>query len=70
MPRPKAGVTPVRNIRIGEKLWRAAQQSARSQGQTLTAVIERALVDYVAEHPVSPAAPDGAGEPGQQVEQP
>lgn len=60
MPRPKTGVTPVRNIRIGEDLWRSAQASARDQGETLTAVIERALTAYVAEHP---AAADASSAP-------
>lgn len=48
--RPKTGVTPVRNIRIGEELWRSAQAAAAAHGETLTAVIERALVAYVKAH--------------------
>lgn len=50
MPRPKTGVTPVRNIRVAEDLWRPAQHAAKDRGETLTAVIERALRRYVAEH--------------------
>ncbi len=40
----------MRNIRIGEELWRAAQAAAADHNETLTAVIERALVAYVAKH--------------------
>jgi hypothetical protein len=50
MARPKTGVTPVRNIRIGEDLWRAAQVAAADHDETVTAVIERALTDYVKKH--------------------
>ena len=50
MARPKTGVTPVRNIRIAEDLWRAAQAAAKDRDEPLTAVIERALRRYVADH--------------------
>jgi|GEM_PF-1380517 len=50
MPRPATGVTPVRNIRIGDQLWHAAQAAARDREETLTAVIERALRKYVTDH--------------------
>ena len=50
MPRPKTGVTPIRNIRIAEGLWRAAQAAAADHDETLTAVIERALRRYVTAH--------------------
>lgn len=50
MPRPATGVTPVRNIRIGDQLWHAAQDVAKARGETLTAAIERALRKYVADH--------------------
>jgi hypothetical protein len=47
VPRPKTGVTPVRNVRIAEQLWRDAQAAAALRGETMTAVIERALRRYV-----------------------
>lgn len=48
MARPKTGVTPVRNIRVAEDLWRAAQAEAERRGETLTDAIVRALQRYVA----------------------
>lgn len=47
MPRPKTGVTPVRNVRVATELWEAALAKARETGETITAVIVRALDDYV-----------------------
>ena len=47
MPRPKTGVTPVRNIRVPEELWRAAQAEAERRGETLTEAIIAALQRYV-----------------------
>lgn len=50
MPRPKTGVTPVRNVRVPDELWHAAQAAAEERKETLTAVIQRALQRYVREH--------------------
>jgi hypothetical protein len=47
MGRPKTGVTPVRNIRVAEELWRSAQAEAEARGETLTDAIVRALQRYV-----------------------
>jgi hypothetical protein len=48
MARPKTGITPVRNVRISDDLWHPALAAARAQGDTITAVIERALRRYLA----------------------
>jgi hypothetical protein len=55
--RPRTGVTPKRNIRIGE-VWDAAAALAATRGETMTAVIERALRRYLRSKPPR----DGAGE--------
>jgi hypothetical protein len=44
--RPRTGVTPKRNIRIGE-VWDQAADLARARGESMTAVVERALKHYV-----------------------
>ena len=48
MPRPATGLTPVRNIRVADNLWRAAQAKAKREGRTLTDVITAYLRRYVA----------------------
>ena len=47
--RPRTGVTPKRNIRVGQ-IWDDAARIAADRGETMTAVIERALQRYVARH--------------------
>lgn len=42
--RPK---TPHRTIRVPEPLWKSAQAKAAERGETVTAVILRALERYV-----------------------
>jgi hypothetical protein len=48
MPRPATGTTPVRNIRVADNLWHAAQDKARREGRTLTEVITAYLRRYAA----------------------
>lgn len=40
------GVTPKRNIRVGQ-VWDDAAALAAARGETMTAVVERALKHYV-----------------------
>ena len=47
--RPRTGVTPKRNIRVGT-IWDTAAEIAASRGETMTAVVERALQRYVSRH--------------------
>lgn len=49
----KTVTTPVRNVRVAEGLWRAAQAKAAAEGRTLTDVIVTALHRYVS----TPAKP-------------
>ena len=53
MTEPVAGKpkTPVRGVRISSVLWDAAKTKAASQGETVTAVIVRALTLYVHQPP-------------------
>lgn len=53
MARPKTGVTPKRNVRVPDPLWKAATEKAKEEGRTITDVIVTALHRYVA----SPAKP-------------
>ncbi len=48
--RPATGKTPLRNVRIADALWHPARDAAEANGETVTAVIERALRRYVADH--------------------
>lgn len=50
MARPRTGVTPVRNLRVSDDVWERALAIARRNGETITAVIVRALEAYIAKH--------------------
>lgn len=56
VPRPATGETPVRNVRVAEKLWRAAQAKAKAENRTLTDVIVAYLRRYVSTPPREPRA--------------
>lgn len=43
-------VTKIRNIRVDDALWREAQRIASERRETLTAILRRALVEYVEQH--------------------
>ncbi len=58
MARPKSGVTPVRNVRVPDGLWRAAQAKAAEEQTTLTDVILTALHRYVSTPPKPPVNTD------------
>lgn len=47
--RPATGVTPKRNIRIGQ-VWDDAAAIAAARGETMTAVVERGLERYIQRH--------------------
>lgn len=61
MARPKTGTTPVRNVRVPDGLWHAAQEKAAAEGKTLTEVILSALHRYVST-PAKAAAEDSPDE--------
>ncbi|GGO92584.1 hypothetical protein GCM10011584_29300 [Nocardioides phosphati] len=48
---PNQPKTPNRVVRVPDELWRAAQRVAADRGETLAAVIRRALEKYVRDHP-------------------
>ena len=43
-------VTKLRNLRVDEKLWAEAKRIADERRETLSAVMKRALVEYVEKH--------------------
>jgi len=43
-------VTKLRNIRVDQGLWDEAKRIATERRETLSAVIKRALVEYVERH--------------------
>ena len=43
-------VTKLRNVRVDDDLWRDAKKIAADRRETLSAVIKRALVEYVEKH--------------------
>lgn len=43
-------VTKLRNLRVDEDLWREAKRIADDRRETLSAVMKRALVEYVEQH--------------------
>lgn len=48
VPRPATGQTPLRTIRVPDRLWQAAREKAKREGRTLTDVIVGFLHRYVA----------------------
>ena len=48
---PNQPATPNRTVRVPDELWDAAKRVAADRDETVTAVIIRALVRYVREHP-------------------
>lgn len=55
MARPKTGETPKHNVRVPDPLWKAATGKAKTEGRTITDVINAALHRYVASPPKSSA---------------
>lgn len=45
--RPATGQTPTRSVRVGD-VWDRARAKAEASGETMTAVITRALEAYIA----------------------
>ena len=43
-------VTKLRNVRVDDRLWDAAKRIATARRETLSAVIKRALLEYVEKH--------------------
>lgn len=52
--------TKLRNIRVDDALWREAMRIAAERRETLSAVIKRALVEYVEKHGGDTRRPDGS----------
>jgi hypothetical protein len=48
---PNQPKTPKHGVRVPDELWEAAKRAASDNGETLTAVILRALKRYVRDHP-------------------
>lgn len=46
--RPATGQTPTRSVRVGD-VWDRAREIAAQRGETMTAVITRALEAYILE---------------------
>lgn len=44
---PNQPKTPKRSVRVPDGLWEAAKAKAKSRGESVTAVIVRALKEYV-----------------------
>ncbi|HLK77204.1 MAG TPA: hypothetical protein VKU77_26580 [Streptosporangiaceae bacterium] len=47
MPRPKTGETPIRHVRVEDRLWTQIGDIAREQGRSVTSVVIDALKRYV-----------------------
>jgi predicted transcriptional regulator len=43
-------VTKLRNVRVDDDLWTEAKRIAAERRETLSAVVKRALVEYVERH--------------------
>jgi hypothetical protein len=51
MGRPATGKTPLRNVRVPDRLWQEAKTKAAAEGRTITDVIVSALHRYVSARP-------------------
>ncbi len=50
VPRPRTGETPIRHVRVPEKIWGEIGRIAREEGRTVTAVVLDALTRHLAWH--------------------
>ncbi len=50
VPRPATGKTPIRNFRIRSEVYDPARRIADARGDSLTDVVERALIAYAKRH--------------------
>jgi len=41
------GQTPSRNVRVEDEIWKPAAAAAKANGENLSVVIRRALIQYV-----------------------
>jgi hypothetical protein len=46
---PTTGTSPIRHVRVPEHLWQAAKEKAAALGESVGAVVNRGLREYVAE---------------------
>lgn len=44
------GTTPSRNVRVEDEIWETAAAAAKANGENLSVVIRRALIQYVKEN--------------------
>jgi hypothetical protein len=54
VPRPATGETPIRHVRIADKVWDEISQIAHDEGRTVTAVVLDALNRYLTWHKRQP----------------
>ena len=47
VPRPRTGETPIRHVRVADRLWSQVGEIAREQGRSVSAVVIDALRRYV-----------------------
>ena len=50
VPRPKTGETPIRHVRVPDRLWDQVGEIAREQKRSVSAVVLDALTRYIAWH--------------------
>jgi hypothetical protein len=50
VPRPRTGETPIRHVRVPDKIWSEIARIAAKEGRTVTAVVMDALTRYLAWH--------------------
>ncbi len=50
VPRPRTGETPIRHIRIPDKVWKRIEQIASDEERSKTDVVMEALDRYLAWH--------------------
>jgi hypothetical protein len=47
--------TPMRSLRISDDVWLPAMEATEREGETVSDVVRRALVEYAAAHPAPTA---------------
>jgi hypothetical protein len=62
VPRPATGKTPVRNFRVRDEVYAPARRIADARKESLTDVVEKALLAYARRHRADDPGPKAEAE--------
>lgn len=47
MPRPRTGQTPIRHVRLTDKMWAALRRAADRKGRSIATIVRDAVEEYL-----------------------